>query len=178
MFFASGESDFSEGRSQNQRVVVGSSRLAFVGNPIRETVGSTVRWDPLDEPGTIEIESFEVRGFLLREKFDPADVLRPSVDVSEVVTEQNGARIQTLSNDGQMIVDVDLESLYRGHILTVMATSLIVGLVASLVGGLMWLVGQRSRLSSMPVGVDWRVFVVVVLGASVAISVSWALVAR
>jgi len=177
MFFATGASDFSGNRSQSQRVVVGLNRLAFVGNPIRGTVGSSLRWDPLDKPATIEIKSFEVSAFLLREKFDPVEVLRPSLDVSEVAADANGASIQTLSNDGQVIVDIDVDSLYQGHFLAVIAMSLIAGLVASLVGTWVWLTGRSLRLTFESTGVVWRVFVVV-LGAAVAISVSWALVAR
>ena len=177
MFFATSESDFSEDRSRSQRVVVGSNQLAFVGNPIRETVGSSLRWDPLDEPAMMEIASVEVRGFLLGEKYDPAEVLRPSLDVSEVLTDGNVAMIQTLSNDGQMIVDVDVESLYRGHIFAIIAASLIGGLVASLAGAWVWLAGRRSGRSSMPAGLDWRAFVVVALGTSIVISLTWGLVA-
>ncbi len=177
MFFATNESDFSENRSRSQRVVVGSNELAFVGNPIRETVGSSLRWDPLDQPSVMEIASFEVRGFLLEEKYDPAEVLRPSLDVSEVLTDGNVAVIQTLSNDGQVIVDIDVVSLYRGHILAIIVTSVLGGLVAPLLGVWVWLVGRRSGRSSMPAGLDWRAFVAVVLGSSIAISLTWALVA-
>ena len=178
MFFAADASSFSEKKSHSQHVVVGSNQLAFVGNPIRETVGSALRWDPLDEPAMMEIESFEVSGFLLGEKYDPAEVLRPSLDVSEVLSDGKLSLIQTLSNDGQMIVDIDLRSLYRGHMLAIIATSLVVGLVASLVWTLVWLTERRLRPSSRSAGLDSRVFVVVVLGISIAISVSWALFAR
>lgn len=178
MFFAEEVFEFSEQRSQSQRVVEGPNQLAFGANPTRETLGSTLRWDPLDEPAIMRIASLEVRGFLVGEKYEAAEVLRPSLDVSEVLTDGSVAMIQTLSDDGQVIVDIDMESLYRGHILTIIATSLITGLVASLLGVRVWLVGQRSRLRFMPVGLDWRVFVVVVLGTSIMISLTWALVAR
>ncbi len=178
MFFATNESDFSENRSRSQRVVVGSNQLAFVGNPIRETIGSFLRWDPLDEPSVMEIASLEVRGFLLGEKYDPAEVLRPSLDVSEVLTDGKVAMIQIFSNDGQVIVDIDLMSLYRGHIRAVVVTSSVAGLVALLLGVWVWLAGRRSGRSSMPAGLNWRVFVGVVLGTAITISLTWALVAR
>lgn len=178
MFLATSEFDFSENRSQSQRVVVGSNQLAFVGNPIRETVGSYLRWDPLDEPSVMEIASLEVRGFLLWEKYDPAEVLRPSLAASEVFSDGNVAVIQTLSNDGQVIVDIDVEDLYRGHILTIVAASLLGGLVASLAGAWVWLAGRRSGPRSKPASLVWRAFVVAVLGISIVISLAWALVVR
>ena len=178
MFFAADASSFSEKQSQSQRVFAGSNHLAFVGNPIRETIDSSLRWDPLDEPAMIEVHSFEVRGFLLVEEFDPAEILRPSLDVSEVLSDGKLSLIQTLSSDGQVIVDVDVKSLYRDHILVIIAASLVVGLLASLVGGSALLVGQRSRRSVTAVGLNWQVFVVSILGTSIAISVGWSLVAR
>ena len=178
MFFAAEASDFSENQSQSQRVVTGSNRLAFVGNPIRETVASSLRWDPLDEPAVIEIESLEVEGYLLRERFEPSEVLRPSLDVSQVVTDGNAALIQTFSNDGQVIVDIDLEGLYQRHVLAIVATSLSVGLVASLVGALVWSRRAISGLSIRSAGLGWQVLVIVSLGAFIAIAISWGLVAR
>jgi len=155
---------------------MGSNQLAFVGHPIRKTVGSFLRWDPLDKPATMSILSLTGKGFFLRESFDPVEMLRPSLDVSEVLTDGNVAMIQTFSNDGQMFIDVDVESLYRGHILAIIAASVIGGLVASLAGSWVWLAGRHSGRSSMPAGLNWRVFVVVVLGTSVAISLNWTLV--
>ena len=179
MFFAVDSVDFSEQRSQNQRVLAGPNYLVFVVNPVRETLGSALRWDPLDRPAIVEIESLKVVGAFFSKTFDPIDVLRPSVDVSDVTTSPNGARIETFSQDGQFLVDMDLPSLYRTHVIGLVVASVLLGLASVLALALVWRRLGRSIDGPRDVVERWGVvFAGFVLLMIIVVFVSWSLVAR
>jgi len=179
IFFAVDSLDFSEQRSQNQRVVLGPNQLVFVVNPVRETLGSALRWDPLDRPAVVEIESLKVVGAFFSKTFDPVDVLRPSVDVSDVTTSSNGARIETFSQDGQFLLDMDLPSLYRTHVIGLVVVGVLLGLASVLALALVWRRLGRSIDGSRDVVERWGVVVAgFVLLMIIVVFVSWSLVAR
>ena len=179
MFFGTDNIMFTEQRSQSQRVVVGPNQISFVVNPVRETRGSVLRWDPLDRPGIAEIESLTVVGAFFSKTFDPVDALRPSVDVSDVTTSANGARIETFSQDGQFLVEMDLPSLYRTHVIGLVLASVVLGLASVLAMALVWRrLGPSIDGPSDVVG-GWGVLVVgFVLLMSFGVLVSWSFVAR
>lgn len=143
LFVADPDQVFSESRSTWQPVVGGYSTVGFPLKEWRGTVGTHFRWDPLDQPGLMNVMSVALKSFLREQTIDMS-AIRASMSMGEVVVGPGGAELDLQSNDAQALIDIDPSGFVRSSLITAMVVSLLVGVLLAAVAGL-FLRRQRKR---------------------------------
>ena len=155
VFVAEAGTAFAENRSAGHLVTVGDNVLAYPLSGLRGEVVDEIRWDPLDRPGTVEVTRANLSLGLLGAQ-DVDVLIRPSLDVAALERTDSGVLIATLSNDGQVLLDIDgvppRGQLGRSVALTSLALGCGVGIMVFLASFAGWLIRRRvgSRRLSWP----------------------------
>jgi len=112
LFFADADSAFAEERSTWALVQKGDNELRFPLSSFRGTTGSSLRWDPLDQPGIFSVSSIELTSLFQRENVDTS-ALTPSLDVSAIELTVAGVEFALESNDSQILLALDTSGFYQ-----------------------------------------------------------------
>ena len=108
LFFANSDQVFSEEHSNWSNIVAGENSAHFPLRAWRGTLGTFLRWDPVDRPSEMLVSSIALNGFLSHESVDLTR-LTPSVDVSEIlITPEVGASFSANSNDSQILIEFNV----------------------------------------------------------------------
>ena len=152
VFFADEDQVFTEQGSTWAIVTDGPSAASFPVLPWRGTLGSELRWDPLDQPAEMTVRSIRLRSGVLSEEV-PLERLRPSQAVSEIVLSESGATFTAESNDPQILLTADTESFAQSSISRSALLSLGLAFVAA---ALVWFYLQRRNRSAAAAGARAR----------------------
>ncbi len=142
VFVAQTENNFSEEASVWAPVSKKNEVLKFPLRPWRGTVGNYMRWDPLDRPAEMEIQSITLRSALVREDVQLSN-LRPSMGTSEVLPDGNVAYVELQSNDPQILLQADVSNFFQKSFQRSLALSLGIGVITAIATYLY--TGRRRR---------------------------------
>lgn len=105
VFFSPPDGEFIESASRRAIVWQGTNSIEFPLRAWRGAETAQLRWDPLDVPGSIQVESLELQSLVDSESI-PLALLVPSVGVSAVQVTDAGAAFVSESNDPQMLISI------------------------------------------------------------------------
>lgn len=145
MFFSGEGQVFTERASRRIPVSVGTQRVRFPISRFRDTLGEYIRWDPLQQPARVSVTSLKVASSLASESIATSAIV-PSLDVSEVRVDGDVARLETLSSDGQVLLDMDLVPIYEATRNTALMISLVFG--ALLTGTVLLISVSTQRITT------------------------------
>ena len=140
LFVADDEAAFSEGASSWAVLQRGQSTLHFPLKLWRGTVGTELRWDPLDRPAEMTVSSIRLVSGPFHEDV-PLDLLQPSMAVSEISTDDSGATFVVQSNDPQILIDLETAPFVGG---SAIRGALLASLIAGMALAVAWTVRSRK----------------------------------
>lgn len=188
LFFTDIDDTFVEERSEKELIIKGDNFLKFAVNPIRRTLGDQLRWDPLNTPAEITLSEIYVQAGLSRTPV-PFRNLQPSIGMSAFTENEQGLNFTVETNDSQVLMQFELQDLYRDHVRNVLVAALLIGVASSaLVFFVKQTTSQRSRKKQeesfnspapYPIATDtpttpwWVHSLVMVLLAGIGLMVLW-----
>lgn len=129
MFFAEEENSFSEEYSRWQPLTVGENDVSFPFGVWRGTLGDFQRWDPIDQPSNIRVSGLSLSSWFYQEEL-PLDLLRPSIDTSQLVPADSAVEFSAESNDSQLLMNAQVSNFYFSNLIRVglLALTLVAGM--------------------------------------------------
>lgn len=128
-FFAQEENGFVESASAWAPVSTERTTVRFPLRSWRGTVGTFIRWDPLDQPARVTISRLALKSPVLHQEIDLA-AISPSVGMSEVLIDGEEAVIELQSNDAQALLSADVPSFVRESLKRSAFIAVGIGLIA------------------------------------------------
>lgn len=125
LFVADEAGAFAEERSGWQPIQRGMNTIRFPIDPLRGTLEDQLRWDPSDAPGSMVVNSIQLRSGL-RQVDIPLSALLPSLGMSAITAVPGGVSFTLESNDPSALLSADVQGFYTENALAAILIALLV----------------------------------------------------